>query len=202
MKRCVIFGAAEIKNYEKVRKHILPDDFIICADGGLYHTDELNIKPDLIVGDFDSYKGVMPTDIETIRLSTKKDDTDTVFAAREGIKRGYTDFLVFGVIGGRLDHTLGNVYLLEFLNEAGASGKIVDDFSEMFLIIDGSARIYKGEHSYFSVIAVNGKADGVTISGAVFPLTDYTMLPSYQVGISNEFSDDIVEISEIGRAHV
>ena len=195
MKRCVIFGAADIKNYEKVRRLLLPSDFIICADGGLYHTNAMGLTPDLIVGDFDSYKGEVPQGIETIRLSTKKDDTDTVFAAREAVKRGYADFLIFGVIGGRLDHTLVNVYLLEFLNEAKAYGKIVDDLSEMFLLKNSTVKIYKEQHSYFSLIAINGKADGVTISGAVFPLTNNTIMPSYQYGISNEFADDFVEIS-------
>ena len=55
MKTAVIFGAAPIKNYETVKKYISDDDFFIFCDGGLVHQKELDIAPDLIIGDFDSF---------------------------------------------------------------------------------------------------------------------------------------------------
>ena len=58
---------------------------------------------------------------ETIVLPCEKDDTDTVFAVKEALKRGFQDFLLIGVIGGRLDHTLGNVSLLLMLDAHGRS---------------------------------------------------------------------------------
>ena len=54
--RCVIFGAAKIQNYEQIKKNLLPDDFFVFCDGGLAHSKELKIEPDLIVGDFDSFE--------------------------------------------------------------------------------------------------------------------------------------------------
>ena len=54
--RCVIFGAAKIQNYEQIKKNLLPDDFFVFCDGGLVHSKELKIEPDLIVGDFDSFE--------------------------------------------------------------------------------------------------------------------------------------------------
>ena len=53
--RCVVVSAAEIKNYEKISSYLQPDDYFVVCDGGLNHCKPLGIKPDLIVGDFDSF---------------------------------------------------------------------------------------------------------------------------------------------------
>ena len=104
MRRCVIIGGAEIRTYDRVRQYFRPDDFFIYCDCGLRHQKALGAEPDLIVGDFDSHEKP-ETDRETIVLPVKKDDTDTVFAAKEAMRRGFDEFLLVGVSGGRLDHT-------------------------------------------------------------------------------------------------
>ena len=91
MRRCVIVGGADISNYDRIIAHIKSDDFVIFCDSGLKHMEKLAVKPSLIVGDFDSH--VNPhLDVETIVLPCEKDDTDTVFAVKEAIKRGYKEF--------------------------------------------------------------------------------------------------------------
>ncbi len=95
-----------------------PDDFFIYCDCGLRHQAGLEREPDLIVGDFDSHEKP-ETDRETIVLPVKKDDTDTVYARQRLCAGGSTNFLLVGVSGGRLDHTLVNVYLLVMLREQG-----------------------------------------------------------------------------------
>ena len=103
MKRAVIVAAAKIKNYSKIRKFLSKDDFYIFCDAGLKHCKKLKVKPDLIVGDFDSIKKPS-TNIETIVLPVEKDDTDTFFAVKEALKRGFTNFLLLGCIGERFNH--------------------------------------------------------------------------------------------------
>lgn len=183
-RRCVLIGGAPIGNYDEIRAHIAPGDFIIACDGGLYHTDALGVTPSLIVGDFDSHP-TPDTDIETIALPCEKDDTDTVFAVREAERRGYNDFTLIGVTGGRLDHTLGNVSILLYLDARGLSGRIVDDHSEMEIVSGTPARIKDG-CAYFSLLAISGAAEGVTITGAKYPLSNARIDCEYQYGISNE----------------
>ena len=89
MKRCVIVGGAEIRTYERVRSYFRPDDFFIYCDCGLRHQAGLEREPDLIIGDFDSHEKP-ETDRETIVLPVKKDDTDTVYAAKEALRRALT----------------------------------------------------------------------------------------------------------------
>ena len=184
MRRCVIVGGADISNYDRIIAHIKSDDFVIFCDSGLKHMEKIAVKPSLIVGDFDSHENPK-LDIETIVLPCEKDDTDTVFAVKEAIKRGYTDFLLIGVIGARLDHTLGNVYILEYLDEHGLKGKIIDDYSEMELVSREPAYI-EDSYAFFSLINITGIAKGITIENAKYLLKDAEITCGYQYGVSNE----------------
>lgn len=184
MKRCVIIGGADIGRYDRIRACLRENDFYICCDSGLKHREGLGITPDLIVGDFDSHENPL-LDIETIVLPREKDDTDTTFAVKEALKRGFQDFLLVGVIGGRLDHTLGNVSLLLMLDAQGKRAVALDDYSEMEIISDTSVQI-EDRYSYFSLLNISGLAQGITIRNAKFPLTDAEITCEYQYGISNE----------------
>lgn len=185
--KCVIVGAAEIGNYEKIKEYFAEDDFYIFCDGGLKHTECLGVEPDLIVGDFDSFprSEAVKTAAELITLPCEKDDTDTVFAVKEALARGFTDFLLVGVVGQRLDHTLGNLSVLLMLDKAGAAGKIIDDYSEMLLVSDSTAYV-DDSFSYFSVLSVGGEAGGISEKNAKYTLENASISSEYQYGISNE----------------
>lgn len=184
MKRCVIVGGAEINNYDYVRNRLCADDYIVFCDSGLKHLDALQVRPGLIVGDFDSH--INPNlDVETIVLPCEKDDTDTVFAVKEAIRRGYEDVLLIGVVGARLDHTLGNVYILEYLDNLDKKGFIIDDYSEMELVSRQTA--YIGDSfRFFSLLNITGIAKGITVKNAKYPLKDAEITCGYQYGVSNE----------------
>ncbi|MBQ6372440.1 MAG: thiamine diphosphokinase [Oscillospiraceae bacterium] len=184
MKRCVIAGGADIGNYDLIRGQLRPDDFMIYCDSGLKHMEALGRKPDLIIGDFDSHADPhLP--VETITLPHEKDDTDTVFAAKEAVKRGFDEFLLIGAAGLRLDHTLGNVYILLWLDSLGKKASIIDDFSEMEIISRESAAV-SDRYPYFSLLNISGCARGISITGAKFPLKDAEITCEYQYGVSNE----------------
>lgn len=184
MKRCVIVGGADINNYEYIKSCLHNDDFIVFCDSGLKHLEALQVKPGLIVGDFDSHDNPQ-LDVETIVLPCEKDDTDTVFAVKEAIKRGYNEFLLIGVIGARLDHTLGNVSILLYLDSLGKKGTIIDDYSEMGIV--SSVPVYIDDSfAYFSLLNISGIAKGITIENAKYPLNNAEITCEYQYGVSNE----------------
>lgn len=184
MKRCVIVGGAEIKTYERVRRYFRPEDFFIFCDCGLRHEAPLGVKPHLIVGDFDSH-AKPETDTETIVLPVRKDDTDTVFAVKEALRRGFEEFLLVGVSGGRMDHTLVNLYLLVFLQEQGKQAVLLDDHSEMRMVGTEPVEI-PDSFSYYSLVNITGTARGITESGCKFPLQNGEITCGYQYGTSNE----------------
>ena len=182
--RCVIIGAAPINNYKKIRSFLRPDDFVIVCDGGLNHIKKLRVKPNLIVGDFDSHKNPnLP--IETIALPCEKDDTDSVFALKTAISRGFKDFLFIGMIGARLDHGLGNLYMLIKCHEEGLKALLLDDYSEMQIVGKQEAYITDA-YPYFSLLNITGLARGITIRDAKYPLENAQIKQDYQYGISNE----------------
>ena len=210
--RCVIIGAAEIQNYEKIKKYFRNDDYYIYCDAGLKHQEALGVWPNLIIGDFDSYsKAEMERKYQEIKnahedslnqnqkqaqaaarkppelivLPCEKDDTDTVFAVKEALRRNFAEFLLVGVIGQRLDHTLANVSILYMLDEAGKQGRILDDYSEMQLVSGSPVRI-DDTCAYFSLLNLSGQAEGVTITHAKYPLQDAAIHCEYQYGVSNE----------------
>ena len=115
-----------------------------------------------------------------------KDDTDSVYAIKEAIARGYKDILIVGAIGDRFDHSLVNAYALMLINDLGASGKIVDDYSEMTLIDNSTSAEIEPNWRYFSLIVISGTARGVTIKNAKYNLDKATINPKYQYAISNE----------------
>ena len=184
MKRCVIIGGAEIREYAYIRGCLRADDFLVFCDSGLRHMEALKARPNLIVGDFDSHCNPH-MDVETIVLPREKDDTDTVYAVKEMVKRGYDEFLLLGVIGARLDHTLGNVSILLYLDSHGKRARILDDYSEMEIVSREPVEIDE-RYAFFSLLNISGCAKGIDIENAKYPLRDGKITCEYQYGVSNE----------------
>ena len=181
-KRAVILSAMPVT--PALSAYLQPGDTVVACDAGYRNAAVLGIQPDLIVGDFDSHEKP-ETDRETIVLPVKKDDTDTVFAAKEAMRRGFDEFLLVGVSGGRLDHTLVNIYLLVMLRERGKRALLVDDYSEMELV--GAEKVEIPERfPFYSLVNITGTARGITETGCKFPLDNGEIHCGYQYGTSNE----------------
>ena len=170
--------------YDRTKAALKPDDYVIYCDSGLKHQQALGAEPSLIVGDFDSHANPHSA-VETIVLPCEKDDTDTVFAVKEAIKRGYTDFLLLGAVGERLDHTLANVSILLMLDDRGLNGRIIDDYSEMEIVSRTPKRV-DDSFKYYSILNISGTAKGITETGCKYPLENAEIECSYQYGVSNE----------------
>lgn len=90
----------------------LPYDYVIAADGSAWQLLERGIMPNLIVGDLDSLHRI-PQAATTFHTSSilhtpDQDSTDFEKALRAGIERGAQEFLIIGMNGGELEHTLNN----------------------------------------------------------------------------------------------
>lgn len=184
MRRCVIIGGADIGNYDFIRERISTDDYFIFCDSGLKHQEKLGVTPNLIIGDFDSYENPQ-VEIETIVLPCEKDDTDTVFAVKEAVNRGFDDFLLIGAVGGRLDHTLCNVSILLKLYSIGKTAVIIDDYSDM-QIVGRKTAFVDDSYAFFSLLNITGNAKGITVRNAKYPLKNAEITCDYQYGVSNE----------------
>ena len=194
MKRCVIISAVEIDF--PIEKMIRESDYVICADKGWQNAVAHGIRPDLIIGDFDSSPRPERIDASVTVLPIEKDDTDTYYVSRYAIEHGFTDVLLRGVLGGkRIEHTIANIQTLLFFAENRVNATAVDKYSQLMVVKDGNISIPDMPGKYFSVYSLTDKSEGVKIRGAKYPLDNYTMINSYPIGTSNEFIGERVDIS-------
>jgi len=194
MKRCVIIGAVEIDF--PVENYIRDTDFIICADKGWQNAVTHGIKPNMIVGDFDSSPKPENIDADITVLPVIKDDTDTYYVARYVVENGFTDVLLRGVIGGRrFEHTMANIQTLLYLAKNRVNATAIDRYSQVMVIYNGKISLPDMNGRFFSLFSLGDKAEGVSIKGAKYPLDNYTVTNFYPIGVSNEFIGETVDIS-------
>ena len=161
--------------------------FVIAADKGLCHLEAAGIAPDLIVGDFDSL-GTVPQGPNVIRHPVEKDDTDMMLAVKTGLERGYRTFVLYGGMGGRLDHTYANLQTLAYLVDHGARGFLLGgDFAVTALKEDRLA-FPAGLTGPVSVFCPGEPAEGVSIEGLYYPLQDAVLTSGFPLGVSNQFT--------------
>jgi thiamine pyrophosphokinase len=89
------------------------------------------------------------------------------------------------VIGGRLDHTLGNVAILNLLESAGCHGVMADDYSEIEVISNKPAYV-TDKFPYFSLLNITGTCRGVSVKNALYPLDSAELTTDFPLGVSNE----------------
>ncbi|MBQ8603859.1 MAG: thiamine diphosphokinase [Oscillospiraceae bacterium] len=194
MKRCVIIGAVEIDF--PLENYIRDTDFVICADRGWQNAVAHGIKPDMIVGDFDSSPQPENAGADITVLPVVKDDTDTYYVARYAVEHGFTDVLLRGVIGGRrFEHTIANIQTLLYLARNRVNATAITAYSQIMVIENGSISLPDMGDKFFSLFSLGDRAEGVSIKGAKYPLDNYTLNNFYPIGVSNEFIGETVEIS-------
>lgn len=181
---CYIVGAMPLE--PDLIPHLTQGDLLIAADGGYATLAALGITPHLAVGDFDSL-GSVPHHPEVHRLPCEKDDTDTGYAIKAALERGYTRFVLLGCMGGRLDHTIANLQLLGYLAQQGAVGVLAGKGQAAMAITNGSVTFPAACSGYCSVFCQSGTARGITLDGLKYSLSDATLTETFPLGVSNEF---------------
>ena len=182
MKTCIIFCAA---GFDGLLAPLPADALVIAADGGLRHTQELGLRPDIILGDFDSL-GYIPADSRVYPV--EKDDTDSMLAVRVGLERGCDTFLFYGAMDGpRLDHTIANFQTLAHLSTHGARGWLIGrDY--IATVLSGEAVEFSEDATgIFSLFCLGASAE-VTIEGLHYPLDHGRLTPDFPLGVSNHFT--------------
>lgn len=190
MNVCRIVGAGECKNIDFEKEN---GDLIIAADGGCVYLEKAGIKPDIIIGDFDSL-GSIPDGDEVIKLNPVKDITDMDAAVKEGIKRGYKEFHLYGACGGRIDHTLANIQLVASLAQNNINAFIHDDMI-ITAVCNRKIKFDINSKGYISVFSHSDKCRGVSIKGLKYTLDNSELSNSFPLGVSNEFVGTDSEIS-------
>lgn len=196
MRRCVIVTAYPKRKSLLKSIEFLPDDYIICADGGYQLAREAGIKPQVLIGDFDSWIGGPPEgSCQVLRVPREKDDTDTMLCIKYAIMEGFHDIIVLGGIGGRFDHTAANLNGLSYGLNHGANVVMVDERNLIAMMENSQLVIQKKEGCKLSLIAYSDQCFQVNISGVKYPLKNALLSNSYPIGVSNEFDGIAAQLS-------
>ena len=188
MKKSLVFAASNHYSYLPVPGK---EVFVIAVDGGYKRLSQLNIEIDLLVGDFDSMrKAEIRKNISIdniVELNKEKDDTDTLYALKCGLKKGCDEFHIFGGTGKRVDHTIANIQCLAYLAQEGARGFMYGKDYIMTCIKDETIHFDKKQNGYVSIFSQTDISKGVCIEGLKYELKDAEIKSTFPVGVSNEF---------------
>ncbi|MBD5087245.1 MAG: thiamine diphosphokinase [Clostridiales bacterium] len=179
---CYVVGAGDC--YQPI---LLPTDkdYVIAVDGGYDTLQSQGIKPDVIIGDFDSVQSVI-TEEKVIKLKPEKDDTDMLYSVNYGAKLGYTTFYLYGGTGGnRISHTIANLQLLS--HNPFLHCFLFDRDEVTFLLANGQVTFMEECKGYLSVLSVSDESTGVWEKGLKYELENATLTNNYPLGVSNEF---------------
>lgn len=193
VKICYIVGAAKT---ELPPLTLHEGDFLIAADGGLAACRAAGLKPDAVLGDFDSL-GYVPPEADMV-FPREKDNTDMELACHRGMAAGYRFFVLLGGLYGRLDLEFSNYQILRQLAGAGCRGLLCGGGVCVTAIAakgrPASLRFPAGRHGRVSVFAPGG-ASGVTERGLQYSLEKAELPPYSALGVSNELTGEAAEIS-------
>ena len=151
------------------------------------------VRPDIVLGDFDS--SVKPEGVETEVYPVEKDDTDLMLAIKRAIAEACDDITIYGGLGGRLDHTVGNIQAMAFCAEKGVRCRIIADGQIAQIFTCGRYTIEDIKGWSLSLFAYGGDVTGLTIKGAKYCCENITLTPYFPLGVSNEVADDLVQVS-------
>lgn len=174
--------------------------FLLVADRGLTAAKELQLTPQLIMGDFDSVDTTLLEEYrhksEIMNFPPEKDYTDSHLAIWEAIKRGMKEICIMGATGTRIDHLLGNIGLLNLGLDADVDMEIVDSWNRIRMI-NREYMLQKDQQfgRYISLIPFDACVQGITLTGFKYPMVNGCLQREVSMGISNELVEEQGEIT-------
>ena len=188
---CLLISGGE---YADIPDDIKKADYVIACDRGWQYAEKLNIRADLIVGDFDSSPRP-DTAIPVLEFPSHKDDTDTMIAARKALELGYKNIAICCAFGARLDHAMANIQTAAFLVKNGASVRIYGTDTYAHVFSAGSTDLPLMPSCSLSLFSLSDVCEGVSISGAEYEAENITLTNSFPLGVSNAWASGTAHIS-------
>lgn len=174
------------------------------VDRGALILYQNNIEPEFTIGDFDSIndeeRQVLTDKFGINPVQAEKDDTDLAIAVEEAVKRGYSEIYIYGATGGRLDHFMGALQILEKPEYQRLNVKIIiiDQQNEIQYLTAGHYNIQQQQDfKYISFIPVNYPT-AISLINFKYPLEHQNLEQGSTLTISNELDGQsgVVELHE------
>jgi len=195
MKKALIIAGGEYSLVTSLNEY----DYIIACDKGVLYAKEMNLIPNLIMGDFDSFEGNIKDLYQDVPVEVHpvvKDDTDTMLAIKHALSHGYKNITIACALGLRMDHTISNLQSLHFIAKSGGVGEIISSTEHLITIgPNASLVVSRKENRSLSVYSLTDKSKKVCISGATYSVSDITLKNSFPLGHGNSIADREAKIS-------
>jgi len=196
--RVVIFANGDLPDPERTRALLHPDDLLLAADGGTRHLLELDLTPQVVIGDLDSLDAAVRERLEAAGTQLvvhprDKDQTDLELAIVHALSQGAESLVIAGALGGRLDMTLSNIALLTRPDLAAIDARLDDGLVEAFFV-RGQAVIVGAPGEIVSLLPWGAPVEQVITSGLRWQLHGETLQPDSGRGLSNEMLGDRAEV--------
>ena len=182
------------------------DELIIAADSGYLLAQRCGVTPHILLGDMDSIAdgegfdaAKIPDGVLVVKVPAEKNETDTALGVDTALDAGCREIYILGGLGGRFDHSLANLFLLGYISERGGEGVLTDGRNRVRYLESGKMRVERSDFRYFSLISTGG-SEGVSITGAKYPLSDAAITPGRQYAVSNEIAQGS-DCAEVGVTH-
>lgn len=168
---------------------------IICADGGANTAKKMNIRPDYIIGDFDSADSSILDFFKDQNTNIIKDQnenkTDLELALSLAESLDPREILIIGAFGDRIDHTLANILCLTKI-KAGVKAKMIDN-KNIIELVEKSTDIYGEKDSIVSIVPLTD-VSGLSYSGMKWLVSNKNTKFGW-FGISNKFTKNNANVS-------
>jgi thiamine pyrophosphokinase len=195
----VITGAARLDG--RAVAAIPPEAVIVAADGGLDHALEAGLVPTVLVGDLDSISArglAWATEhTEVVRHPVDKAATDTELAIEYAASLRPDHVVLLAGQGDRLDHAVAALGALGARELAGVGVLEAWWGADRLRVVHGpgTATLDLPTGTTFSVLAMHGPCDGVSVEGARWPLHDHHLAPLVGLGVSNVVEEPPVTVA-------
>jgi len=174
-------------------------DIIIAVDGGAKILKSLSLIPSVLVGDFDSldiatlnYFRELGVDIR--KFPAEKDEIDSELGSMVAQEQGAKIQIFTGVIGDRIDHSLGVIQLMSLLKRKGLIPHIIEERFEIGILENESLEIHCSKGELWSILPLSGDVGELTLDGFKYKLKRAKMSFGKPFGISNETTENKVKI--------
>ncbi len=188
-----------IENMDLLKFTVENSDYVICADGAAKYLMDINIYPNLLVGDLDSInkdalQWIEKGQIKIEKFPARKDMTDTELAVDFALKQSPEKINIIGAIGSRMDHSLANIMLLYKIHKMGVDAKIVNHINSI-TITSSALKLNCKIGQTISIIPIGGDVKGITLDGLEYPLVNHNIDIGSSLGVSNRSVKDKISIS-------
>ena len=153
---------------------ITNSDYVIAVDGSANKLFDLDIIPDVIIGDLDSLQNIKNKDIELVK-TPDQNKTDCRKTLEWCIEKNILNISIFGISGESEDHFLGNYYTLSDFGDK-ISWKAFTDFSVISPCI-GNKKFESFKGQKVSLFCLKGSST-VNSENLEYPLQAYPLQPS------------------------